>query len=115
MINLKTILNEVYNLHKMEFLLVSDINMNKSEIINRIRAVPYVVIVRVIEDPRLTQRNNDKYEYTLLSIKFIDVFGRPSKTALQIRNITRAGDNHMNKIKGVYKFKPLFSSVKRLK
>ncbi len=95
--------------------MISDPNINKSEIVNKIRAVPYVVIVRVIEDPRLTQRNNDRYEYTLLSVKFIDVHGQPSKTALEIRNVVRGGDNHMGKIKGVYKFKPLFSSIKRLK
>ena len=69
MINLTNILSEILNTYQVEAYLLSDPNMNISDILDQIRAVRKVTIVRNITPEDYLQKSN--VEYTLVSIKFI--------------------------------------------
>jgi hypothetical protein len=105
------ILKESYTISKVEVLLKTDPSVSKTEVINKIRAVPYVIIVRLREDPRLTAQSTEQYEYTLITIKFLNIFQSPSDALKVITNTIKAGDKHMHKIEGVLDFRPLPSTL----
>ncbi len=88
--------------------------INKSEIVNKIRAVPYVIIVKTKEDPRLLYRNTDRYEYTLMSMKFLNIMAKPSDTVKRIKNIILDGNADLHNIRGVIQFRPLFATLKKV-
>jgi hypothetical protein len=112
---LRHLLLENYQIFKAHALMKSNPEVNKSEIINKIRAVPYVIIVRTKEDPRLTYRNTENFEYTLMSIKFLSIMGKPSDTLKRIKNIVLDGNQDIHNIKGVIQFRPLFNTIKKVK
>lgn len=112
--SLRHLILESYNIHKIQCLMKSNPQVNKSEIINKIRAVPYVIIVRTKEDPRLLYRNTDKYEYTLMSIKFLNILAKPSDTVKRIKNIILNGNADLHNIRGVIQFRPLFQTLKKV-
>lgn len=105
------ILKEEYTINKVEVLLKSDPSISKTEVVNKIRAVPYIIIVRLQEDPRLTAQSTEHYEYTILNIKFLNVYGSPSDTLNKIKTIIMKGDKSMHKIDGVLEFRPLMSTL----
>ena len=69
MIKLTNILSEILNTYQVEAYLLSDPNMNISDILDQIRAVRKVTIVRNITPEDYEQKSN--VEYHLLTIKFI--------------------------------------------
>lgn len=110
---LTQILKENYSISKIEVLLKTKTeHVSKTEIINKIRAVPYIIIVRLQEDPRLLAQSTDSYEYTILSIKFLNTMGSPSAALEKIKNIVLVGDEDMHKIDGILEFRPLMSTLK---
>ncbi len=112
--NLKSIISEIYDLQKAEVLLKTSPKVSKTEIINKIRAIPYVIIVRVREDPRLLAQSTDNYEYSLLSMKFLNFFNKPTDTLNKIKNIIINGDSTMHKIHGVLDFRPLHQTLQKI-
>lgn len=98
---------------QVEAVLRNDTNVGKTEIINKIRAVPYVIVVRIKEDPRLISKSDDREEYTLMSIKFLNIFSKPTDTLIRIRNLIRGGDRTFHKVDGVLDFRPLYQTLRK--
>jgi len=69
MIKLTNILTEILNTYQVEAYLLTDPEMNISDILDQIRAIRKITIVRNITPEDYLQRSN--IEYTLVSIKFI--------------------------------------------
>ena len=69
MIKLKNILNEVLNEFIVQAYMLTDPEYNITEILEQIRAIRKVTIVRNITPPEYIQKKN--FEYTLVTIKFI--------------------------------------------
>lgn len=111
---LLNILKESYDLYKVDALLKTNLSVSKTEIINKVRAVPYIIIVRLREDPRLMAHSSSKSEYTLLSIKFLNFYKSPSDTLMKIHNIMKQGDEGFHKIPGLLDFRPLTQTLKKI-
>ena len=69
MIKLKNILNEVLNTFIVQAYMLTDNDYNITDILDQIRALRKVTIVRNITPPEYAQKQN--FEYTLVTIKFI--------------------------------------------
>ena len=69
MIELKKILNEVLNEYIVQAYMLTDPEYNITEILEQIRAIRKVTIIRNITPPEYVQKKN--FEYTLVTIKFI--------------------------------------------
>ena len=69
MIKLKNILNELLNTYIVQAYMLSDTEYNITDILDQIRALKKVTIVRNITPPEYTQKQDS--EYTLVTIKFI--------------------------------------------
>ena len=69
MIKLKNILNEVLNTYIVQAYMLTDNDFNITDILDQIRAIRKVTIVRNITPPEYMQKQN--FEYTLVTIKFI--------------------------------------------
>ena len=69
MIKLKNILNEVLNEFIVQAYMLTDPNYNITEVLEQIRAIRKVTIIRNITPPEYNQKKN--FEYTLVTIKFI--------------------------------------------
>ena len=69
MIKLKNILNELLNTYIVQAYMLTDPEYNITDILDQIRAIRKVTIVRNITPPEYTQKQN--FEYTLVTIKFI--------------------------------------------
>ena len=89
MIKLTNILSEILNTYQVEAYLLSDPNMNISDILDQIRAVRKVTIVRNITPEDYLQKSN--VEYTLVSIKFI-TRGDAKKDLEQIKQDIETSD-----------------------
>lgn len=112
---LATILKESYETYQYTVLLKNYKSINKSEIINKIRAVPYIIRVKVVEDPRLEQINKKyDYEYTFLKIKYLNVFATPQKATKVIKHIVLNGQKGFHKIDGVIAFKSINNSLHKV-
>ena len=69
MIKLKNILSEVLNTYIIQAYMLTDTSYNITDVLDQIRALRKVTIVRNITPPEYTQKQN--FEYTLVTIKFI--------------------------------------------
>ena len=69
MIKLKNILNELLNTYIVQAYMLTDTEYNITDILDQIRAIRKVTIVRNITPPEYVQKQN--FEYTLVTIKFI--------------------------------------------
>ena len=69
MIKLKNILNEVLNTYIVQAYMLTDTDYNITDVLDQIRAIRKVTIVRNITPPEYVQKQN--FEYTLVTIKFI--------------------------------------------
>ena len=69
MIKLKNILTELLNNYIVQAYMLTDVEYNITDILDQIRAVRKVTIVRNITPEDYLQKSN--VEYTLVSIKFI--------------------------------------------
>jgi hypothetical protein len=71
MIKLTDILLESIALDKIDVLIKTSTGINKVEIYNQIRALPGVVVVTVEQSEFLDSKATDRFEYSLLHIKYI--------------------------------------------
>ena len=113
MIKLKDILSEILNTYQVEAYLLSDPNMNISDILDQIRAIRKITIVRNITPEDYPQRPN--IEYTLVSIKFI-TRGDAKKDLEQIKQDIETSDMSKTdlRVPGVKTFKYKIETLRRL-
>jgi hypothetical protein len=71
MIKLQDILLEAISLDKIDVLIKTATDINKIEIYNQIRALTGVVVVTVEQSEFLDSKATDKFEYSLLHMKYI--------------------------------------------
>ena len=71
MIKLSDILLEAVNLNKIDILIKTAADSNKVEIYNQIRALTGVVVVTVEQSEFLDSKATDKFEYSLLHMKYL--------------------------------------------
>jgi hypothetical protein len=71
MIKLTNILLEAVALDKIDVLIKTSTDINKVEIYNQIRALTGVVVVTVEQSEFLDSKATDKFEYSLLHMKYI--------------------------------------------
>jgi len=107
MIKLKNILNEVLNEFIVQAYMLTDPDYNITEILEQIRAIRKVTIIRNITPPEYAQKKN--FEYTLVTIKFISR-GNPKQDLEQIKQDILTSDRSVTdlRVPGVksFKFKP---------
>ena len=107
MIELKNILNEVLNTYIVQAYMLTDADYNITDVLDGIRAVRKVTIIRNITPPEYAQKEN--MEYTLVTIKFISR-GNPKQDLEQLKQDILTSDRSMNdlRVPGIktLKFKP---------
>jgi hypothetical protein len=62
---------EAINLAKIDVLIKTTANINKVEVYNQIRALTGVVVVTIEQSEFLDSKATDKFEYSLLHIKYL--------------------------------------------
>tara|TARA_R110000782_G_scaffold113673_1_gene203839 strand:- start:446 stop:787 length:342 start_codon:yes stop_codon:yes gene_type:complete len=107
MIKLKNILNEVLNTYIVQAYMLTVTDYNITDVLDQIRALRKVTIVRNITPPEYSQKQN--MEYTLVTIKFISR-GNPKQDLEQLKQLILTSDRSINdlRIPGIksFKFKP---------
>ena len=112
MIKLKNILNEVLNEFIVQAYMLTDPEYNITEILEQIRAIRKVTIVRNITPPEYIQKKN--FEYTLVTIKFV-TRGNPKQDLEKLKQDILTSDRSMNdlRVPGVKSFKFKEGTLKR--
>ena len=113
MIELKKILNEVLNEYIVQAYMLTDPEYNITEILEQIRAIRKVTIVRNITPPEYAQKQN--FEYTLVTIKFISR-GKPKEDLEKMKQDILTSDRSMNdlRVPGVKSFKVKPETLRRI-
>ena len=113
MIKLKNILNEVLNEFSVQAYMLTDTDFNITDVLEQIRGVRKVTIIRNITPPEYVQKKN--VEYTLINIKFI-TRGNPKEDMEQIKQDILTSDMSKTdlRIPGVKSFKYREETLKRL-
>ena len=113
MIKLTNIITEVLNTYQVEAFLLTDTKMNISDVLDQIRAIQKVTIVRNITPEDYLQRPN--IEYTLVSIKFI-TRGDSKQDMEKIKQDILTSDRSKNdlRVPGVKSFKYKVETLRRL-
>ena len=113
MIKLKNILTEVLNTYSIQAYMLTDTDYNITDVLDQIRAIRKITIVRNITPPEYTQKQS--FEYTLVTIKFISR-GKAKEDLEKMKQDILTSDRSMNdlRVPGVksFKFKP--ETLKRL-
>jgi hypothetical protein len=71
MIKLEKILLEAISLDKIDVLIKTATDINKVEVYNQLRALAGVVVITVEQSEFLDSKATDRFEYSLLHIKYI--------------------------------------------
>ena len=113
MIKLTNIITEVLNTYQVEANLFMNPEYNVTDILNQIRAVRKITIVRNITPEDYLQRPN--IEYTLVSIKFI-TRGDAKQDMEKIKQDILTSDRSKNdlRVPGVKSFKYKVETLRRL-
>jgi hypothetical protein len=106
---MKLILESI-SLFEMEVLIKTDTEVNKVDIYNSIRGLKDVVVVKVEQNTYLDSKKTDKFEYSLLHIKYI-VNTEPKKDIFKIK--TDALTTH--KVTGLLQFIPRLNTSNKIK
>ena len=113
MIKLKNILNEVLNTYIVQAYMLTSTDYNITDVLDQIRAIRKVTIVRNITPPEYIQKKN--FEYTSITIKFISR-GDARKDLEKLKQDILTSDRSMNdlRVPGVksFTFKP--ETLKRI-
>ena len=104
MIKLKNILNEMLNEFSVQAYMLTDTDFNITDVLEQIRGVRKVTIIRNITPPEYVQKKN--VEYTLINIKFI-TRGNPKEDMEQIKQDILTSDRSKTdlRVPGVKSFK----------
>ena len=113
MIKLKDILSEILNTYQVEAYMLTDTNYNITDVLDQIRAIRKITIVRNITPEDYPQRPN--IEYTLVSIKFI-TRGDAKQDMEKIKQDVLTSDREKNdlRVPGVKSFKIKPETLKRI-
>ena len=113
MIKLKNILNEVLNTYIVQAYMLTDTNYNITDILDQIRAIRKITIVRNITPPEYVQKKN--FEYTLVTIKFVSR-GNPKQDIEKIKQDVLTSDRSKTdlRVPGVKSFKYKPETLRRL-
>jgi hypothetical protein len=113
MIKLKNILNEVLNTFIVQAYMLTDPNYNITDVLDQIRAIRKVTIVRNITPPEYVQKQN--FEYTLVTIKFI-TRGDPKQDLEKMKQDILTSNRSMKdlRVPGVKSFKYNPETLRRL-
>ena len=71
MIKLSNILLEAISLDKIDVLIKTSTGINKVEVYNQLRALEGVVVITVEQNEFLDSKATDKFEYSLLHMKYL--------------------------------------------
>jgi hypothetical protein len=71
MIKLENILLEAISLDKIDVLIKTSTDVNKVEVYNQLRAIEGVVVITVEQNEFLDSKATDKFEYSLLHMKYL--------------------------------------------
>ena len=113
MIKLTNILLEILNTYQVEAYLLTDPEYNITDVLDQIRAVRKVTIIRNITPEEYLQRPN--VEYTLVSIKFI-TRGDAKQDLEQLKQDILTSDRSKTdlRVPGVKSFKYKVETLRRL-
>ena len=113
MIKLKNILNEMLNEFSVQAYMLTDTDFNITDVLEQIRGVRKVTIIRNITPPEYVQKKN--VEYTLINIKFI-TRGNPKEDMEQIKQDILTSDRSKTdlRVPGVKLFKFKEQTLNRL-
>ena len=113
MIKLKNILNEVLNTYIVQAYMLTDTNYNITDVLDQIRAIRKITIVRNITPPEYIQKKN--FEYTLVTIKFVSR-GNPKQDMEKIKQDVLTSDRSKAdlRVPGVKSFKYKPETLRRL-
>ena len=113
MIKLKNILNEMLNEFSVQAYMLTDTDFNITDVLEQIRGVRKVTIIRNITPPEYVQKKN--VEYTLINIKFI-TRGNPKEDMEQIKKDILTSDRSKTdlRVPGVKSFKFKEQTLSRL-
>ena len=113
MIKLKNILNEVLNTYIVQADMLTDTSYNITDVLDQIRAIRKITIVRNITPPEYVQKKN--FEYTLVTIKFVSR-GNPKQDIEKIKQDVLTSDRSATdlRVPGVKSFKYKEGTLKRL-
>ena len=113
MLKLKNILTEVLNTYQVNADIFTDSDFNITDILDQIRAIRKITIVRNITPEDYPQKN--EVEYTLVTIKFI-TRDKPEEDLIKIKEdiLTSDMSNTDLRIPGVRTFKFKEETLRRL-
>ena len=113
MIKLTNILTEILNTYQVEAYMLTDREFNITDVLDQVRAIRKITIVRNLTPPEYNQPVNA--EYTLVSIKFI-TRGDAKKDMEKIKQDILTSDRSKNdlRVPGVQSFKYKPETLKRL-
>ena len=113
MIKLKNILNELLNTFIVQAYMLTDSDYNITDILDQIRAIKKVTIIRNITPPEYAQKQN--FEYTLVTIKFISR-GDPKQDLEQLKRDILTSDRSKKdlRVPGVKSFKIKRETLQRI-
>ena len=102
----KIILNEGITIFRCDVLIKTEAEQNKVEIYNEIRGLQDVVVVTIEQSDFLDAKATDKYEYSLLKLKYI---GRGDAKA----SIKQIGIDAVtkNRVPGLLQFIPRYNTI----
>jgi hypothetical protein len=111
MIKLTNILNELLNTYEITAILISDKGVSTNDILDQIRALEKITIIRNITPPEYMTQSSSSH--TILNIKFI-TRGDVNKDIQNIKNnILTTSDSNL-RIPGVKSFSYKMDTLKRL-
>ena len=113
MIKLKNILNEILNTYIVQAYMLTDTEYNITDVLDQIRAIRKITIVRNITPPEYVQKKN--FEYTLVTIKFVSR-GNPKQDIEKIKQDVLTSDRSATdlRVPGVRSFKYKPETLRRL-
>ena len=102
----KILLNEGITIFRCDVLIKTAADQNKVEIYNEIRGLQDVVVVTIEQSDFLDSKATDKYEYSLLKMKYI---GRGDAKA----SIKQIGIDAVtkNRVPGLLQFIPRYNTI----
>tara|TARA_R110001592_G_scaffold9961_1_gene52131 strand:+ start:252 stop:593 length:342 start_codon:yes stop_codon:yes gene_type:complete len=113
MIKLTNILTEILNTYQVDAYMLTDTDFNITDVLDQIRAVQKITIVRNLTPPEYVQQKD--VEYTLVSLKFI-TRGDAKEDIEKIKQDILTSDRSENdlRVPGVKSFKYKIETLKRL-
>ena len=109
MIKLENILLEAISLDKIDVLIKTSTDVNKVEVYNQLRAIDGVVVITVEQNEFLDSKATDKFEYSLLHIKYL-VSSDPKTDIDKIKKIAMI----TKRIPGLLQFIPRYKTAQNI-